>query len=125
MSINIPQKVGSLIHSVENMEDGNDITSEVKGVKYQTIGNPAKVEKTDPAPQGAICMGLYTDGFEDFDCKNPFPKMVGSLILIVENKEDVDDITSETKGVKYQIIGNTATLEKIDPAYLAYIVSKL
>ena len=49
MSINIPQKVGSLIHIVENMEDGNDITSEVKGVKYQIIGDTATLEKTDPA----------------------------------------------------------------------------
>jgi hypothetical protein len=97
----------------------------VKGVKNQMIGNPAKVENTDPAPQGAISMGLYTDGFDDFDCKSPFPKKVGNLILIVENKEHGDDITSEVKGVKYQIIGNTATLEETDPAYLAYLVSKL
>ena len=121
MSVNIPPKVGSLITKIgENMEEGDEIMYEVNGVKYQIIQKTAAVEKTDSAPQGAVCMGLYTDGFDDFDCKNPFPKKVGSLIV-----EKNDDITSEMKGVKYQIIGNTATVEKIDPAYLAYLVSKL
>ena len=126
MSVNIPPKVGSLINKIgEDMEDGDRIMCEVNGVKYQIIQKTATVEKTDPAPQGAVSIGLYTDGFDDFDCKNPFPKKVGNLILIVENKEHGDDITSEVKGVKYQIIGNTATVDKNDPAYLAYLVSKL
>ena len=72
MSVNIPQRAEIIIHNiVQNMEDGDEIICEVNGVKYQIIEKPDTVEKTDRAPRAAVCIGLYSDGF---DCENSSSK---------------------------------------------------